>query len=627
MTAIPGLNEALIRANAAAESFSRGRSYYDAGAVADLALRGNTLEAEVEGSQYPAYRVRVAFDQGGITSASCTCPYDWGGWCKHIVAALLACIDQREEIEERPALAALLAELDHSQLQALLLGMAERDPDLGAAIERQVGLLQLANAVPQSRASGALTRRSPIDQEAIRQQVRLAMRPARGGRYNRYDRYDYYDDESDPGDEAVASVRPLLDQAKIFLAAGDARSALAVLAALTAGYIDEGSELFDEIEEMYGSFEGSAVDFFGELAEAWAEALLSADLSEEERDEWGEQVAGWRDEAEDLGADDAFDIALTAAEQGWDYPPLQRVLAGEIGEHGAWEGESPDYADELALIRLRILERQGRHQEYLYLAEAEGQVERYVKMLARLGRTDEAIDEGLKYLATPKDALELASLLRERGELEGAVRIAEHGLALPAPEGQYPLYDAARQKAPLADWLTDVSAAMGDSERALRAATLAFRAAPSLNAFLKVENLAGEEWASIKPELLQYLRESKSYIGEAKVDIFLHEELIDDAIAAVKGHDYYQGPLTRVMDAALSSRPDWVIQTASALAQRIMGSGDAKHYDTAVEWLRRARDAYRAADRADEWRGYLQSIRSEHGRKYKLMGLLERLKQ
>jgi uncharacterized Zn finger protein len=481
--------------------------------------------------------------------------------------------------------------------------------------------------VPQSRAGSTPTRRSPIDQEAIRQQVRLAMRPARGGRYDRYDRYDYYDDESDPGDEVVASVRPLLNQAKTFLAAGDTHSALAVLAALTASYIDEGRTLFDEIEEMYGSIEGSASEFFGELAEAWAEALLSAELSAEERDEWGEQLAGWNDEADDLGVGEAFEIAVTAAEQGWEYPPLKRVLAGTIDEHGAWEGASPDYADELALIRLRILERQGRNQEYVYLAEAEGQLELYVKKLVQLGRTDEAVADGLKYLATPKDALDVATMLRERGELEAAVRIAEHGLALPDPENSYPVYDAARQKAPLAEWLADVSSAMGDPQRALRAAKLAFQSSPNLNAFLKAESLAGEEWTSIKPELLEHLRESKSYIVDAKVDIFLHEGMIDDAIAAVKGHNYYDGALTRVMDAALSSRPNWVIQVATSQAERIMDAGDAKHYDTAVEWLRRVRDAFRAAGRSDDWRGYLQSIRTEHGRKYKLMGLLERLNQ
>jgi len=38
------------------------------------------------------YQVRITFDQKGIIDAECSCPYDWGGFCKHIVAVLLAAI-------------------------------------------------------------------------------------------------------------------------------------------------------------------------------------------------------------------------------------------------------------------------------------------------------------------------------------------------------------------------------------------------------------------------------------------------------------------------------------------------------------------------------------------------------
>src|SRR5262245_49064962 len=154
MSIIPGLSEAAIRSHAAPDSFSRGQSYFESGAVADLALRGNILQGHVEGSQYTPYRINITFDQGGVTSASCTCPYDWGGWCKHIVAVLLTCLYEGEDIETRPALDQLLAELDRTQLQALLVGLAERNPELADAIERQAALLRLANAAPQARQAG-----------------------------------------------------------------------------------------------------------------------------------------------------------------------------------------------------------------------------------------------------------------------------------------------------------------------------------------------------------------------------------------------------------------------------------------------------------------------------------------
>jgi uncharacterized Zn finger protein len=625
---IPSLSEATIRSHSSPDSYNRGRSYYDRGAVTDLILRGNLLEGAVEGSEYTPYRVRVSFDAGGITSATCSCPYDYGGWCKHIVALLLAALHDRDAIESRPPLDALLADLDRTQLQALLIGLAERDADLANAIERQVGLLQLASATassaatsPQARQAGGSIRHSAIDQAAIRQQVRFVMRSADREHYD-----DRYYDEGDPTDEVVAGVRPVLEQARSFVAGGDARSALDILAALSDEYLSGYQALVDHWEDIYGygMSEGAAGEFFGELAETWAEAILSADLSADQRDEWGEKLIDWNDRAQDAGAGTPFDLALAAVEQGWDYPSLRRVLAGEITDKGAWEGESPYYSDELALARLRVLERQGRRQEYLYLAQAEGQFERYVVMLATMGRARAALDESIQYLTKPQDLFEVARVLREGGELESALQVAEHGLALqppPVADG-YNNYYVEHDKAALAAWTTELAAGMGLRDRALHAAEVAFRVAPSLVAYLKAQELAGERWHTIKPELLAQLRQSRA--ADAKVDVFLHEQSIDDAIAAVKdGYGY--GLLERVMDAAIATRPDWVIQAARAQAERIMDAGDAKHYDDAVGWLRRARNAYRAAGQLTDWQAYLGSIKFTHGRKYKLMGLLQGL--
>lgn len=135
---IPSLSEAAIRRQATAESFSRGESYCHGGAVASLVQRGSVLQAEVEGSQYEPYRVRVTLDEGGVTGAACDCPYDWGGWCKHIVATLLTCLREPSLIEERPTLDELLAGLDREQLQDLLLHLAANDPYAADEIENQI---------------------------------------------------------------------------------------------------------------------------------------------------------------------------------------------------------------------------------------------------------------------------------------------------------------------------------------------------------------------------------------------------------------------------------------------------------------------------------------------------------
>src|SRR6266581_6580817 len=137
---LPDLTETTIHQYASEESYQRGREYYQQGAVTSLILRGMVLQAEVEGSESLPYIVRCVFDANGNITATCTCPYDWGGWCKHIVATCLAMIHQPERIEERPTLDTLLSGLDRKQLHDLVMKLVERNPTLTDVIEGQIAL-------------------------------------------------------------------------------------------------------------------------------------------------------------------------------------------------------------------------------------------------------------------------------------------------------------------------------------------------------------------------------------------------------------------------------------------------------------------------------------------------------
>jgi uncharacterized Zn finger protein len=114
---IPGLSEGFIRQKAMVESFLRWQDYHRREAVLSLVRENGALEAEPRGSGHDPYRVCVTFDRNGVTQAECSCPYDWGGWCKHIVATLLACLHWPDTVEAHPLLQELLAGLDHDQSQ------------------------------------------------------------------------------------------------------------------------------------------------------------------------------------------------------------------------------------------------------------------------------------------------------------------------------------------------------------------------------------------------------------------------------------------------------------------------------------------------------------------------------
>lgn len=137
--------------------------------------------------------------------------------------------------------------------------------------------------------------------------------------------------------------------------------------------------------------------------------------------------------------------------------------------------------------------------------------------------------------------------------------------------------------------------------------------------------LAGENWANIKTNLLQILRTSGGWGTElAKVDIFLHEGLIDDAIKIVNELNYYHDDLVhQVMDAAISHNPDWVISNARRRAELIIDAAKAEYYDDAVQWLKKARAAYLESGRKTDWDSYKAKLMQEHGRKRKLMGLFK----
>lgn len=499
--------------------------------------------------------------------------------------------------ETRSALESLLSGLNRDQLQALLLKLAEQEPSIITTIEKQVTLLQTSASQPITPLQQATPKPAvAVDTKAVRRQVRSSIHSL--DRTRSSDAYWHVG-------AVVNEIGQLVEQAWALIKADDGRQALTVLEAITEEYMSEWENLDDSDGEVSG--------FFSDLGTAWTEAILSADLTREEREEWADQFAAWEEELDDYGVDEAFDAPQAAVLDGWEYPPLKRVLQGTITEQGAWDGEPPYYADDLIEARLHILDRRGHWQEYLYLAEAEGHTEEYVTMLVRLGRVKEAISYG-QHLVTTDEALALAKALYEHGEYEQSLQIAEHGLTL---EGR---------KATLAKWLRDHALSMGEKTRALPAAEVAFRDEISLENYQQVAEIAGEQWPERRTELLNYARHTKSSYPKGQIDVFLHEGLIDDAIAALETYASHT-LVEQVVDAALQaqSQLEWVIQACRKQAEYIMDRGKAELHHSAANWLAKARQAYYMQEREAEWQTYLDELLGQHGRKYKLVPMLKAL--
>jgi uncharacterized Zn finger protein len=72
--------------------------------------------------------------------------------------------------------------------------------------------------------------------------------------------------------------------------------------------------------------------------------------------------------------------------------------------------------------------------------------------------------------------------------------------------------------------------------------------------------------------------------------------------------------------------PDWSIQKCKNLAEAIMDAGRSGEYDTAVNWLRRAKEIYLHHQRQAEWRSDVDGLLAQHGRKYKLVPMLQAIR-
>jgi uncharacterized Zn finger protein len=611
---IANLNEADLRYHTIDKSFKRGEDYYRSGAVTDLCQRGNCLCGEVAGNEAAPYQITIEFDAGGISGANCTCPYDYEGWCKHIVAVALTSIRTPKNIHQRMSLNQLLDRLNHIQTQTLVQELVAREPELLNQIDRFVTKISPLLIQQVSTTEPRPKRQTSVDPQPYRHQTKQMMRNCLN-----------HCEEGEEGNPIDDYLPEILEQVQTFIDRGDGNDALVILTAITEACVEDWDEVSD-----YG-LEGD--DLISMLDPVWAAAVLTAELSSTEAslqgrgyandlqvnlEEWQDQLSG------------EFEIAAEALRQGWDMPELLAILQGE--DEDLWADGRPSYADKLTQIRLEILNLQERYPEYLNLARAEDLIEEYLVLLAQLGRIAEVMAASVR-IKDAGQALAVAKVLREQDALTEALSIAKAGLELPdrvarsQAEDQFftvhqsPLLDRSRYE--LADWTSELAQGLGDPTTALTARINAFKLRPSLLGYQQIQTLAGDTWQSLQPNLLQHLRTMDNWShAEAKVQIFLNEGLVDDAIKTVTDSYARANLIQVVIDAAMTYQPEWVIATAIRPAEDIMNRGKAESYQDAVNWLAKARSAYLQTGRQAEWQEYRAQLVTTHGRKRKLMGLI-----
>ncbi len=606
--ALPKITESMIRAGASPESFRRGEEYYREGAVSNTAIQGTLLSGECAGTYAPYYRVQVELDEAGIADASCSCLYEYGGYCKHVVAFLLAYLQHPKSFTVRKAPAELLVDLDQKDLSAILTKLIQEQPDLYDRIE----------AMTSIPSKSKKQRKKKVDIEVYRRHILGIVHSLDGMRMS----------------EAYWHVGGLANQlcevqesAVKFLDAGDAETALEILLVL----LEEASRAIEYVDDSDGELGG----FVSELGTPLAEAILSMELSQVERDRLVRRLEKLIDYAGNYGMEGNLHIAVQAAKFGWDdipkdVGPLRRTA------HKFDEDEEPDHWDEdkewdkedefelhewglpvipgfddLTEVKLNVLERQDRTEEYLALCKKEKRHLRYALKLCDLKQTAEAVKYAKKHLATAEETLEIARRLRESRLVIEAIEIGEHGLKLKGA------------RADLGEWLGPVEEAQGRTKQALTAWLAAFGEHPSLETYKTIKRLAGFDWGRLRPEVMAKLR--KSYDKQVLAEVYLLEEEWDDAIKVAEERDVWYPVVETVADGVLRHRPEWVVQISLKHAERLMSEAKSKNYPIAAAWLKRAKQAYKLLGKTDEWKKYLEETREKYKRRPALQNQLARL--
>lgn len=625
-----------LRRMARPRVFQRGVSIFESGAIRRIVRRGEHVQASIQGSYPDPYQVRLAADAEGITEASCTCPYDHGGLCKHLVALGLCMVRAPDRIEEQPPVEEQLAELPNEALAELVTHLVEREPALADVLDAWVAANQPAptTATPPGARAGA--RPNAVDPARYRERVRILVHSL-----DRMRRSEAYWHVADVVEDVIQVGR----EAQGFLDARRPADALVVLDAVTGAYHEEWLVL--------DGSDGSPPGVFHELGPLWTQALLEVQLDDQLDNPPDSPLEGqpddqpddqtrhrslpeiaanlemWVDELLEYGVWGALEAALIAAREGWSALEGHREEAAEDLRACVGHAETPSYEQLVQRARaeardhgyaafvdaaLDVLEGRGRYAEALELAQVHGRPNRTAATLAAMGDPAAALAHAREQVHDPGQILPVAQALHRQGQPGPALELGAHGLAL---EG------ASDDRAELAGWVEQLARNEGAEEVALEALKVGFQIEPTIRRFEALGELAGDAASAIQQELLDELESASDLDPFARVELLLHAGRVEAAIEVVRGKDHY-ALIEPVAEAAMDVDPRWVVQASLAQAESIIENGWSKQYHHAVDWLDKARRGWVALGDEAAWRAYLEDLRDQHWRKYKLMGLLEK---
>ncbi|MGF1524129.1 MAG: SWIM zinc finger family protein [Leptolyngbyaceae cyanobacterium] len=559
---LPRLKSAQVSALAAKQSFQKGERYFRNRAIAHPVRQGNTLRAECSGTYL--YRVSATLSAQGIESSSCTCPYDWGGICKHEVALLLTYIHEPERFQVIQPLAELLAERSRDDLLHLIEQMIQRYPDL----------IDIVDA-PSMPTTGQL-----LDLANYQRQVERAFQAE-----------EMHTMAS--GLESLTSHGDRLRQQKDWIRAGEIYQLLLETAneqydysVLDIDYNGEVACVIQNIAEGLSVCLEQAESLDGDQRHRWVETLFEAVLKDIE--------LGGMDYA--YPASDTIAQHTTDADWTWLEPRIREQiqttgqnacsdwgrqrLVGLLTERAAQQGN--DQTAEAVILELGTPQQQAFfHLENRNLEEAVAIARSHFKSWPGLVTK---FADGLLAADAPDLALRFVQDCAD-GERYG-----------------------------YQEWLAQFYREYGQTEQFLVAQVelLKTRFTPEGYQELRTQAESLENWQSLRQILISTLAKNKRY--DCVIDIALLEQDWEAALRHLQQVSRWHRAAYQEKVAAKvqADQPETAIALYREMIEALIDQRGRDNYRKAAQYLQNVQRLYEQLQQEDTCRQYLQELRSQH---------------
>jgi hypothetical protein len=578
-------------------SFSRGRSYFRNGHIVNPVRRGDTIEAECLGSEIDPYQVKAKLRSAGKKgsnpqSSSCTCPR--GGFCKHIVALLLAWIDDPEQFVARQPLTEVLAGRSREELILLVQQMVQRHPDLESLAE-----------LPMPVAGSGDANTPAVRADVIRRQVKRAFASS--------DAYAW-----GGAGKIARELQPVLELGTGYADAGRWADAATVYITLATAIMEWLLDVSDD-EGDIGILVAECDQGLATCLDTQADLAPGDRLAPDARHRIIETIfAIWHFDIYEAGG---IELSTTGPEAiARNVTDDERQMVEEWLARDSADGWGKSMVVEFQIM---LREQSGLDDEALLAIYREAELwDDVTELLMRLDRVDEAVVISNRHLTQPRSLINFANALIARGGegIDRALALVDDRLW--EIEGTDP-----HQEAMLQDWLIQQSSAHGRPQQALTLAQRRFSRQQTLQTFQLVEQAAtlpGQDegiWADLRPKLIDALKEKDAWdvltelalqAGDVRTALDMFARNRTRPVRGYGGWGGIHDRELRLADAAQRDFPDEAVAIYRTLAEVMIEGRQRTTYKVAAEYLSRAKATLARHHREPDWIRLIDEIRTNH---------------